>query len=132
MAARTLNFAPAEAFSLWSVLAAIYHLGTASVAREKVPGAAPIDRRIQFGKPNAAQKAAHCLGSTVEELTRAVFQGNTSSSNLNRKLRSAEKGSTTLPDGIESLEAFVTGLYQEAFNAVIFLINRLGSTIQKS
>ena len=56
------------------------------------------------------------------------FQGNTSSSTLSRKLRSADKDSANLPDGIESLEGFVMGLYQEVFNAVIYMINRSIST----
>ena len=84
--------------------------------------------KTQFAKPQAAQKAAHCLGTSVEELSRVIFQGNTSSSTLNRKLRSAERDSANLPDGIESLEGFVVGLYQEAFNAVVFMVNRALST----
>ncbi len=58
---------------------------------------------------------------------RSVFQGQTSSSStLNRKLRPSDRGdaSNSLPDGIEALEGFVTGLYQEVFNALVFLINR--------
>ena len=117
IAARTLDISPGETNSLWSVLAAIYHLGSASVSRGNMG-------KTQFSKPACAQRAAHCLGTTVEELTRAIFQGNTSSSNLNRKLRSAERDSANLPDGIESLEGFVVGLYQEVFNAIVFLINR--------
>lgn len=75
----------------------------------------------QFGKPVSAQRAAHCLGTTVDELTKAVFQGGnltSSSSNLNRKLKTGDA------EGVESLRAFVTGLYQEVFNALVFLINR--------
>jgi myosin-18 len=118
---KTLNVTSSEALSLWSTLAAIYHLGVASVTRGNM-------NRTQFARPHAAQKAAHCLGTTVEDLNRTIFQGNTSSSTLNRKLRSADKESANLPDGIESLEGFVIGLYQEVFNAVIYLINRSIST----
>ena len=46
-------------------------------------------------------------------LTNFIFylQGNTSSSTLSRKLRSADKDSANLPDGIESLEGFVIVIY---------------------
>ena len=91
--------------------------------------------KAQFGKPQAAQRAALCLGTTVEELTRLVFTdgGRRSVSSLStlnqqtsassRKLKQNENG--TAPDGgLEALEGFVVGLYQEAFNAVLYLINR--------
>ena len=67
-------------------------------------------------------------GTSVEDLSRTIFQGTTSSSTLSRKLRSADKDSANLPDGIESLEGFVMGLYQEVFNAIIYMINRSIST----
>ena len=120
-AAKTLDFTPTESHTLWAVLAAIYHLGAASVTRAQLG-------RTTFAKPAAASRAAHCLGTTVEDLTRSVFAGSsTSQSTLNRKLRSSNAGiasdgaSASLPDGIESLEGFVVGLYQEAFNALVFL-----------
>ena len=67
-------------------------------------------------------------GTTVDELSRTIFQGSTSSSTLSRRVRSADKDSANLPDGIESLEGFVMGLYQEVFNAIIYMINRSIST----
>ena len=121
LAAQTLDISASEVDAVTAVLAAIYHLGVASVARGQMG-------KTQFAKPQAAQKAAYCLGTNVEELTRVIFQGNTSSSNINRKLRSAEKDSANLPDGIVALEGFVIGLYQEVFNAVVFLVNRAIST----
>lgn len=114
---KVLDFTPNETFSVWSVLAAIYHLGVASVSKGNLG-------KTQFAKPQAAQKAAHCLGTSLEELSRSIFMGNSSSSTLNRKLRSADKDTAALPDGIEALEGFVVGLYQEVFNAVVCLINR--------
>ena len=121
VAFKTLGIKADEANSLWSVLAAIYHLGVASVAKGNL-------NRTQFAKPQAAQKAAHCLGTSLDDLSRTIFQGNTSSSTLSRKLRSADKESANLPDGIESLEGFVMGLYQEVFNAIVYMINRSIST----
>ncbi len=121
VAFKTLSVSSAEASSVFSVLAAIYHLGVASVAKGNM-------NRTTFAKPQAASRAASCLGTTVEDLSRTIFQGNTSSSTLSRKLRSADKDSANLPDGIESLEGFVMGLYQEVFNAIIYMINRSIST----
>ena len=121
VAFKSVGVTQGEANSLWSILAAIYHLGVASVTKGNM-------NKTTFARPQAASRAAHCLGTTVEDLNRAIFQGNTSSSTLNRKLRSADKDSANLPDGIESLEGFVMGLYQEVFNAVIYMINRSIST----
>lgn len=115
---KTIGATAGEAGAVSSALAAIFHLGAASVSRAALGSANA--GRPQFARPQAAQRAAQCLGTTLEELTRSVFQGqSTSSSNINRKLRSSDAA-----DGIESLEGFVTGLYQETFNAVVFLINR--------
>merc|ERR1719412_1377623 len=63
---KLLAIHPNEALSLWSVLAAIYHLGVASVSRSN-------SGKAQFGRPQAAQRAAQCLGTTVEDLTRLIF-----------------------------------------------------------
>ena len=87
----------------------------------------------QFGRAQAAQRASLCLGTTVEDLTRLIFSegGRRSVSSLsplnqqtsNRKLKQNDGGNP--PDGgMEALEGFVVGLYQEAFNAVLYLINR--------
>ena len=74
----------------------------------------------------------------MEDLTRVLFsdtaggrrsvtslaganQQPTTGNAANRKL----KEGTQLPEGaIEALEGFVVGLYQEAFNALVYLINR--------
>ena len=121
MAFKTMGVSNAEAQAVFSVLAAIYHLGVASVTKGNM-------NRTQFARPQAAQKAAHCLGTSLEDLSHSIFQGSTSSSTLNRKLRSADKDTANLPDGIESLEGFVMGLYQEVFNSIIYMINRSIST----
>ena len=52
---------------LWSVLAAIYHLGCAGVTRSNLG-------RAVFAKQQSAQRAAHCLGVSLDDLSRAVFQ----------------------------------------------------------
>ena len=112
---KVLGIHPNELLSLWSVLAAIYHLGVASVMRNNMG-------KTQFARPQAAQRAAHCLGTNVEELTRTIFYNSTSTSTLNRK--KSERDLSGSPDGVEALEGFVVGLYQEAFNAIVYLINR--------
>ena len=79
--------------------------------------------KAQFGKPQAAQRAALCLGTTVEDLARLIFTdgGRRSTSSLSTLNPNANKASE---GGMEALEGFVVGLYQEAFNAVLYLINR--------
>ena len=67
VAFKTLGVRADEASAIWSVLAAIYHLGVASVAKGNL-------NRTQFAKPQAAQKAAHCLGTTLDDLSRTIFQ----------------------------------------------------------
>ena len=124
---KVLGIHPNEALSLWSVLAAIYHLGVASVSRSS-------SGKPQFGRPQAAQRAALCLGTTVEELTRLLFSDTgrrsvSSLSTLNQQgsgsSLAARKSKQSDPDGgLEALEGFVVGLYQEAFNAVLYLVNR--------
>ena len=52
---------------LWSVLAAIYHLGYAGVTRSNLG-------RAVFAKQQSAQRAAQCLGVSLDDLSRAVFQ----------------------------------------------------------
>ena len=89
----------------------------------------------QFGRAQAAQRAALCLGTTVEDLTRVIFSDGgrrsvSSLSTLNQQTsasnRKSKQNENVAPPegGLEALEGFVIGLYQEAFNAVVYLINR--------
>jgi len=118
-ACKALGFTPSECSALWASLAAIFHLGSASVMRA-TPGAAgsPVSGQVsrqtaQFARPQAAHRAAQCLGTTLEELNRCIFQTHSTTS--------LARGKT---EGTEALEGFVGGLYQETFNAVVHLINR--------
>ena len=112
--ADSLNIKPIEMKALWAVLAAIFHLGCAGVGKSNLG-------RAGFAKPNFAQKAAHCLGITTEDLSRAIFQGSVSSGTLNRRHKNE---ATAIPDGLEAMEGFVVGLYSEAFSVLLSLINR--------
>eukprot|EP00090_Calanus_glacialis_P009359 TRINITY_DN17730_c0_g1_i1.p1 TRINITY_DN17730_c0_g1~~TRINITY_DN17730_c0_g1_i1.p1 ORF type:complete len:2011 (+),score=520.24 TRINITY_DN17730_c0_g1_i1:123-6155(+) len=113
-AAEALNINHMEMKALWSVLSAIFHLGCAAVGKSNLG-------RAGFAKPNSAQKAAHCLGISTEDLSRAIFQGSVSSGTLNRRHKNE---ATAIPDGLEALEGFVVGLYSEAFSVLLSLINR--------
>ncbi|XP_040579720.1 unconventional myosin-XVIIIa isoform X2 [Lepeophtheirus salmonis] len=118
-AIKVLGISSHEAHSLWSVLAAIFHLGTASVTRGTMG-------KSLFARPQAGQKAAQCLGTSSEELARNIFQGTSSTSIRSKSRDSSFRSSdlTNLPDGIDSLHGFVIGLYQEVFNTLIYMINR--------
>ncbi|CAB4059742.1 MYO18 [Lepeophtheirus salmonis] len=97
-AIKVLGISSHEAHSLWSVLAAIFHLGTASVTRGTMG-------KSLFARPQAG----------------------TSSTSIRSKSRDSSFRSsdlTNLPDGIDSLHGFVIGLYQEVFNTLIYMINR--------
>lgn len=87
--------------------------------------------RWQFNHPVAAQRAAKCLGTTVEELSRAIFtQGvSTPTSAVRSTYRntSPTDSSKSIGDeftGLDALEGFVVGLYVEVFNLVGSYINR--------
>lgn len=110
----TLGVKEAEAKGLWSVLAAICHLGQASTIR----GASG---RLQFERVDSAQRAAMLLGSSVEDLHKAVFAHEALlSASGNSRLASR----TADGDPQEPLQDFVAALYLEVFSAVVSLVNR--------
>lgn len=142
-----LGVTDAEARVVWSVLAAIYHLGFAGAVK------ADKSQRWQFASPQAAARAALLLGLPVEELARALFGSSaTSGSGSASTPQSGSpssgpgapggRGSYRTPSpspsersvsggldrgeftGVEALEGFVVGLYSEVFGAVGALINR--------
>ena len=75
-----------------------------------------------FNKPGSAGRAAACLGVSVDELSRAVLQGQVSSGALNRN--KTRKDESAVADAQESLQGFVVGLYSEVFHVLVSLINR--------
>nr|XP_045601372.1 unconventional myosin-XVIIIa-like isoform X14 [Procambarus clarkii] len=119
-----LGVSPDEQNAIWSVLAAIYHLGTAGAVR------AATGNKFQFSKPGSAQRAANLLGTSVEELARSIFYATptTPSSRASFRTASPTERPTERPEGLEALEGMTTGLYSEAFNAIVALINRCIST----
>ncbi|XP_050714034.1 unconventional myosin-XVIIIa-like isoform X11 [Eriocheir sinensis] len=119
-----LSVSPEEQSAIWSVLAAIYHLGTAGATR------AAAGNKFQFSKPGSAQRAANLLGTSVEEMARSIFYSTptTPSSRASFRTTSPTERPTERPEGLEALEGMATGLYSEAFNAIVALINRCIST----
>lgn len=87
--------------------------------------------RYQFANPQYAHKAANLLGTSIEELSRVIFglaSGGMCTPNTPRTpLRSpspTDKGLDREAVGLEALEGFIIGLYNELFNCIISLMNR--------
>lgn len=135
-----------EQKAVFSVLAAIFHLGCAGATKgiTVINNFLPRDdlllfilagnnstSKYQFTNPQCAQRAAHLLGTTVEELSRVIFglaSGGTSTPNAPRApFRTpspTDRGLDREAIGLEAVEGFVVGLYAEVFNCVASLINR--------
>ncbi|XP_032578405.1 unconventional myosin-XVIIIa isoform X5 [Drosophila sechellia] len=117
----TLNIDAKAVRGIWSILAAIYHLGIAGVTKLGTGSTA----RTQFANPTAARKASGLLGVNLEDLSSAAF-GLTQPNAPNGGLSPSK--SPTSDTGHEwaweCLEALVIGLYSEALAAVVALINR--------
>lgn len=100
------------------------------------PGSTTSSRHWQFAHPGSAQRAAHLLGTTVEELARVTWSGASTPGSGPRAAfrtpsptdRNVLLGSTMDIGGQEGLEGVAVGLYAEVFNAVAALINKNIST----
>lgn len=114
-AMQTLGIQEIELKAILNILAAIYHLGVAGASKTG-------NGKAQFTKPQSAQKAANLLGTTIEELTKGIFNSDVSGSL--GKFTSNESGI----EAIEALQAIVAGLYGEVFLILLALINRSLST----
>ncbi|KRG01666.1 uncharacterized protein Dmoj_GI10098, isoform H [Drosophila mojavensis] len=117
----TLNIDTKAVRGIWSILAAIYHLGIAGITRMGTGSTA----RTQFANPTAARKAASLLGVNLEDLSAAAFgltQPNATGASLSPSKSPTSDGGQDW--AWECLEALVIGLYSEALAAVVALINR--------
>ena len=122
---------------MWSLLAAVYHLGFAGVKR----GDKTLTRSDRFMNPAAAQRAATVLGVSHEDLGHFIFSpprgaslrisgifGTTSP--IPHEGTPSPSGSVTRSpvmgksSGWDSLSSFCMGLYEHAFQALVHLINR--------
>ncbi|CAG9770131.1 unnamed protein product [Ceutorhynchus assimilis] len=125
LALTALGVTEQEQKVIFSVLAAIFHLGCAGAIK------AGNSNRYQFSSPQSAQRAASLLGTTSEELSRVVFglaSGGMVTPNQPRApFRTpspTDKGLEREAVGIEAVEGIVMGLYSEVFNCIANLINR--------
>lgn len=141
----TLNIDNASVKTLWSVLAAIYHLGSAGVTKSNylfmvycnfrrylyilfILVGSGSSSRIQFAHPSAARKAASLLGISMEDLTSAAFPGSGNSSNSTTMPARSPTEEFTINSAMESLEGLVMGLYSEVMAAAVSLVNKSIST----
>ncbi|KAK7595346.1 hypothetical protein V9T40_013171 [Parthenolecanium corni] len=127
---KLIGLSDAEMKTIFRVLAGIVHLGYASASKNSKNG------KWQFSQPAAAQRAARCLGTTIEDLSHLVFTqrvptptnpGRASLSNISP----TDPIKTSLNDnstGVDALEGFIVGIYVELFNLVGSYVNRCIST----
>ena len=132
-----LEISPEEEKAMWSLLAAVYHLGFAGVKR----GDKTLTRSDRFMNPAAAQRAATVLGVSHEDLGHFIFSpprgaslrisgifGTTSP--IPHEGTPSPSGSVTRSpvmgksSGWDSLSSFCMGLNEHAFQALVHLINR--------
>ena len=130
-ALESLGIAESESRCIWSILAAIYHLGVAGAMRGPT-------NKVVFARPAAAQRAAALLGcGSLEELAQLAFhaapvQGMMMNGRSSFRTASPVHGvgdtKSALADKhldpYEALEGFAQGLYVEAFSALVALINK--------
>ncbi|XP_028396450.1 unconventional myosin-XVIIIa-like [Dendronephthya gigantea] len=131
-----LGVSVSEMKCLWSVIAAIYHLGTAGVSMGN-------DNKPRFTNPAGTQRAASVLGISVEEISELIFAPPIVSQIVIRSPRrktagrlssqSSEPASPAVEQPVDNqrltqckdaLEGLAMGLYQEAFGIMVYLINR--------
>uniref|UniRef100_A0A2K6N4R2 Unconventional myosin-XVIIIa n=1 Tax=Rhinopithecus bieti TaxID=61621 RepID=A0A2K6N4R2_RHIBE len=137
-AMKVLGISLDEQKACWLILAAIYHLGAAGATKE-----APEEQaagRKQFARHEWAQKAAYLLGSSLEELSSAIFKHQHKGGTLQRST-SFRQGpeESGLGDGtgpklsaLECLEGMAAGLYSELFTLLVSLVNRALKSSQHS
>lgn len=115
----TLTIAEHEKVAIYSILAAIYHLGVAGTVKGQ-------NGNFQFVNLIYGQHAAEILGLSVDELLRAIFDGKLQKARYFPTHRD-ESDSDAL-SAIEDLERFVIDLYFETFQTLIALMNRAVSS----
>ena len=125
-----LDISEEEARGIWSLLAAVYHLGHAGAsATPKSTG--------KFNDPVAAHNAATTLGTNVDTLqqelfyhmnsSRTTYTGSTGLNSPSASINSNSSASGSLSPAARAQAAvkwFMIGLYEHAFHAMVLLINR--------
>ena len=135
----SLDFKESERKTLFSILAAIVHLGRAGAINTTNQ-----NRHGQFEKPDEAHKAANLIGISYQQLNDYVFghagQTNSSTRSTNKYEHLSNNGSSgASPDSsssalspTECLEGFCLGLYQENLNLLVNFINKSFKQTQAS
>uniref|UniRef100_T1J6E8 Myosin motor domain-containing protein n=1 Tax=Strigamia maritima TaxID=126957 RepID=T1J6E8_STRMM len=122
VAMEQLKIEAEESKVIWCVLAAIYHLGAAGASKGNSSS------KAQFNNPQSAQRAANLLGISEEQLSRSIFSPNSSSLSARASFRTSPSEKSSLgdrpTDAIEAMEGMAMGLYAEAVNLLVALINR--------
>ncbi|XP_045503326.1 unconventional myosin-XVIIIa isoform X2 [Colias croceus] len=113
-----------EQLAVWKILAAVCHLGWAGVVRANTGSGL----KQQFASSGCATRASRLLGVGADELTRAVFAPHAADQPPAATLRTPSPSNERESPGVDSLDAFVTGLYNETFNIVAAFVNRSIST----
>ncbi|XP_013184101.2 unconventional myosin-XVIIIa isoform X2 [Amyelois transitella] len=120
-ALQQLGVTEQEQMAIWKIVAAVCHLGWAGAVKANTGSGL----KYQFASTGCGQRAARLLSVGAEELARAIFAGAVPSSpQTNSTLRTPSPSNERELSGTEALDAFVTGLYNEAFNMIAALVNR--------
>lgn len=93
--------------------------------------------KYQFSQPAAAQRAAKCLGTTVEELSHLIFTPIVPTTTNHGRASISHPSPTDCgksqandhSSGVDALEGFIVGLYVELFNLVGSYVNRSISSL---
>ncbi|XP_015593289.1 unconventional myosin-XVIIIa isoform X3 [Cephus cinctus] len=121
---KILGVSEADEKVIWLVLAGIYHLSCAGAVKAGTSS----QSRWQFARVECAERAATLFGTSVEELSRAVFSCNGGGGTPNTPRPALRTPSPTEQSkdvtGIDALEGLLVGLYFEVFHCVAALINK--------
>ncbi|MFH4981143.1 hypothetical protein AB6A40_007852 [Gnathostoma spinigerum] len=112
----TLSITKEEIFTICSILAALLHLRHA----EATQGSA---QKAKFIRTNSANVAAALLGLCLEDLSAAVFRGNVPQLPIKNSINRFSMSNRSR-NGQESLESFISCLYNALFASIVSLINR--------
>nr|XP_026488065.1 unconventional myosin-XVIIIa [Vanessa tameamea] len=116
-----LGLTEQEQMAIWKILAAVCHLGWAGVVRAN----AGSGLKYQFASTGAAGRAARLLAVDRDELARAGLGAAPAAPDAPpAALRTPSPSNEKEAPGSDALDAFVAGLYGEAFNVVCGLVNR--------
>ncbi|XP_043283473.1 unconventional myosin-XVIIIa isoform X3 [Venturia canescens] len=124
-ALKILGVTESEEKVIWLVLAGIYHLSCAGAVKAGTSS----QSRWQFARVECAERAANLLGTSVEELSRMVFSGNTGGGGTPSGPRPALRTPSPTESGkdmsgLDALEGLLVGLYSEIFHCIAALINK--------